>query len=93
MLTPLPAAERIYQKFVTASPALPSVGLVCFIERTSLAETSVSESCEYENKYYNICSELQNLVSIAKFSAPLVFAERNEYNNVALKIKYLYVHA
>ena len=41
----------------------------------------------------NICSELQNLVSIAKFSAPLVFAEGKEYNNVALKIKYLYVHA
>ena len=29
---------------------------------------------------YNICSELQNLVSIAKVSAPLVFAERKEYN-------------
>ena len=69
------------------------MGLVCFIERTSLAETSVSESCEYENKYYNICSELQNLVSIAKVSALLVFAAGKEYNNVALKIKYLYVHA
>ena len=29
---------------------------------------------------YNICSELQNLVSIAKVSAPLVFAEGKEYN-------------
>ena len=45
-----------------------------------MAESSVSESCEYENKYYNICSELQNLVSIAKVSAPLVFAEGKEYN-------------
>ena len=53
----------------------------------------MSESCEYENKYYNICFELQNLVSIAKVSVPLVFAEGKEYNNVALKIKYLYVHA
>ena len=53
----------------------------------------MSESCEYENKYYNICSELLNLVSIAKVSALLVFAEGKEYNNVALKIKYLYVHA
>ena len=42
---------------------------------------------------YNNCSELLNLVSIAKVPAPLVFAERKEYNNVALKIKYLYVHA
>ena len=42
---------------------------------------------------YNICCELLNLVSIAKVSAPLVFAKRKEYNNVALKIKYLYVHA
>ena len=40
----------------------------------------MSESCEYENKYYNICSELLNLVSIAKVSVPLVFAERKEYN-------------
>ena len=53
----------------------------------------MSESCEYENKYYNICSELLNLVSIAKVSAPLVFAERKEYNNVGLEIKCLYVHA
>ena len=45
-----------------------------------MAESSVCESCEYENKYYNICSELQNLVSIAKVSAPLVFAEVKEYN-------------
>ena len=45
-----------------------------------MAETSVSEICEYENKYYNICSELQNLVSVAKVSAPLVFAEGKEYN-------------
>ena len=29
---------------------------------------------------YNICCELQNLVSIAKVSAPLVFAEVKEYN-------------
>lgn len=29
---------------------------------------------------YNICSELQNLVSIAKVSASLVFAEGKEYN-------------
>ena len=43
-----------------------------------MAETSVSESCE--NKYYNICSELQNLVSVAKVPAPLVFAEGKEYN-------------
>ena len=69
------------------------MGLVCIIERTSLAETSVSERCEYENKYYNICSELLNLVSIANVSVPLVFAERKEYNNVVLEIKYLYVHA
>ena len=69
------------------------MGLVCFIGRTSLEETSVSEICEYENKYYNICSELLNLVSIAKVSASLVFAEGKEYNNVVLKIKYLYVHA
>ena len=69
------------------------MGLVCFMGRTSLAEMSSSESCEYENKYYNICSVLQNLVSVAKVSAPLVFAERKEYNNVALKTKYLYVHA
>ena len=48
--------------------------------RMVMAETSVSESCEYENKYYNICSELQNLVSVAKVSAPLVFAEGKEYN-------------
>ena len=45
-----------------------------------MAESSVCESCEYENKYYNICSVLQNLVSIAKVSAPLVFAEGKEYN-------------
>ena len=45
-----------------------------------MVESAVSESREYENKYYNICSELQNLVSIAKVSAPLVFAERKEYN-------------
>ena len=61
--------------------------------RMVMAESAVSESCEYENKYYNICSELQNLVSIAKVSVPLVFAERKEYNNVVLEIKYLYVHA
>ena len=67
------------------------MGLVCFIVRMVMAETASSESCE--NKYYNICSELQNLVSIAKVSAPLVFAERKEYNNVVLEIKYLYVHA
>ena len=42
---------------------------------------------------YNNCSELQNLVSIAKVPAPLVFAEGREYNNVVLEIKYLYVHA
>ena len=42
---------------------------------------------------YNNCSELLNLVSIAKVSALLVFAEGKEYNNVALKIEYLYVHA
>ena len=53
----------------------------------------MSESCEYEKKYYNICSELQDLVFVAKVSAPLVFAERKEYNNVVLEIKYLYVHA
>ena len=41
--------------------------------RMVMAETSESESCEYENKYYNICSELQNLVSIAKVSAPSCF--------------------
>ena len=41
----------------------------------------------------NNCSELLNPVSIAKVSALLVFAEGKEYNNVALKIKYLYVHA
>ena len=93
MSTPRPDAERIYQKFVTTSPALPSVGLVCFMGRTSLAESPSSESCEYENNYYNICSELLNLVSIAKVSALLVFAEGKEYNNVALKIEYLYVHA
>ena len=29
---------------------------------------------------YNICSELQNLVSIAKVSAPLVFVEGKEHN-------------
>ena len=29
---------------------------------------------------YNICSELLNIVSVAKVSAPLVFAERKEYN-------------
>ena len=29
---------------------------------------------------YNICSELQDLVSVAKVSAPLVFAEGKEYN-------------
>ena len=42
---------------------------------------------------YNICSELQNLVYVAKVFALLVFAEGKEYNNVALKIKYLYVRA
>ena len=69
------------------------MGLVFFIGRTSLEETSVSEIYEYENKYYNICSELQNLFSVANVSAPLVFAEGKEYNNVVSKIKYLYVHA
>ena len=93
MSTQRPDAKRIYPKVRYCKPCASSVGLVCFIERTSLAETSVSEICEYENKYYNICSELQNLVSIAKVSALLVFAEGKEYNNVALKIKYLYVHA
>ena len=40
----------------------------------------MSEICEYENKYYNICSELQNLFSVANVSVPLVFAEGKEYN-------------
>ena len=34
---------------------------------------------------YNICSELQNLVSIAKVSAPLVFAEGSIINDVLLE--------
>ena len=38
----------------------------------------MSESCEYENKYYNICSELLNLVFVAKVSAPSCFAEGKE---------------
>ena len=46
-----------------------------------MAETSVSESCEYENKYYNICTVSQDLVFVANVSAPLVFAEGKEYNN------------
>ena len=45
-----------------------------------MVESASSECGGDENKYYNICSELQNLFSIAKFSAPLVFAEGKEYN-------------
>ncbi len=56
MSTQRPDAERIYQKFVTASPALPSVGLVCIIGRTVMAESVSSECGGDENKYYNICS-------------------------------------
>ena len=78
MSTQRPDAKRIYPKVRYCKPCALSVGLVCFIGRTSLGESASSESCE--NKYYNICPGLQNLVSIAKVSAPLVFAEGKEYN-------------
>ena len=116
--TPRPDAKRIYPKVRFCKPYTSSVGLVCIIGKTVMAEKSSFESGEHENKYYrdtcktscmggaasslpairrctgnedvaspgfckclyNICCELQNLVSIAKVSAPFVFAEGKEYN-------------
>ena len=38
---------------------------------------------------YNICSELQNLFSVANVSAPLVFAEGKEYNRQRFEKRFL----
>ena len=80
MSTQRPDAKRIYPKVRYCKPCATKRGACVLYGRMVMVETSVSESCEYENKYYNICSELLNLVSVAKVSAPLVFAERKEYN-------------
>ena len=78
MSTQRPDAKRIYQKVRYCKPCATKRGACVLYGRMVMAESASSESCE--NKYYNICSVLQNLVSVAKVSAPLVFAERKEYN-------------